>query len=102
MKIYIAKAARWFLNIIFNNGAQYTGKLFKISFFPSEMGNFTFLTCQVWSNCQVYKLQFIRTWITKNRNKNTWGSDWRKNKIIEARQSVTGSYEKEECIRYML
>ena len=32
--------------------------------------------------------------MNKNRNKNTWGSNWRKNKNIEARQNVTGSYKK--------
>ena len=37
-----------------------------------------FSTGQMWSNCQVFKFQFIRTWMNKNRNKNTWGSNWRK------------------------
>ena len=36
--------------------------------------------------------------MNKNRNKNTLGSDWRKNKNIEARQNVTGSYLKKERI----
>ena len=31
--------------------------------------------------------------MNKNRNKNTWGSNWQKNKSIEARQSVTDSYK---------
>ena len=44
-------------------------KFFKISFFSSEMGKFE---GQVWSNCQVYNLQFIRTWMNNNSNKNTW------------------------------
>ena len=57
----------------------YLGKFLKISFFPFWNGKFpAFSTGQVWSNCQVYKLQFIRTWMNKNRNKNTWGSNWQK------------------------
>ena len=53
------------------------GEFFKISFFPFWNGKFpAFSTGQVWSNCQAYKLQFIRTWMNKNRNKNTLGSNW--------------------------
>ena len=73
----------------------YLGKFFKISFFPFWNGKFpAFSTGQVWSNCQVYKLQFIRTWMNKNRNKNTWGSNWQKNKNIEARENFTGCHKR--------
>ena len=83
-----------FWDFNFSDIDLYLGKFFKI-FFPFWNGKFlAFSTGQVWSNCQVYKLQFIRTWMNKNRNKNTWGSNWRKNKNIKARQNVTGSYRK--------
>ena len=58
-------------------------KFFKDSFFPSEMGNF-WLFQQ--AKC-IKELQFIRTGI---RTLKTQIGE--KNKDIEARQNVTGSY----------
>ena len=42
-----------------------------------------------YTNCNLLEHE-----MNKNRNKNTWGSNWRKNKNIEARQNVTGSYKR--------
>ena len=37
--------------------------------------------------------------MNKNRNKNTWGLNWRKkNMNIKARQNVTGSYKKKSVL----
>ena len=116
-KVHITKAARCFLKIVSNNGAQFVGltprpikskifldlflgKFFKISFFPFWNGKFpAFSTGQVWSNCQVYNCNLLgREWIRTGIR--TFGAQIEeKNKNIEARQNITGSYKKKSVVQ---
>ena len=73
----------------------YLGKFCKISFFPSEMGNFRLFQqarCEViikYTNCYLLEHEWIRTGI---RTLETQIDE--NNKTIEARQIVTGSYRR--------
>ena len=109
MKIYITKAARCILKIMFNNGAHFVGltpllikskiifsiRALKFIFFLSEMGSFRLFQqakCEVivkYTNCNLLEHEWIRRGIRALEAQID-----EKNKNIEARQNVTGSYKK--------
>ena len=56
----------------------------------------------MWSNCQVYKLQFFRTSMNTNRNKNPWGSNWRKQREHWSPAKSYWFLQKKECIANLI